>query len=220
GKKITPTLIDRVQDRHGKTIYVHDKRNCEGCGPMTPWNDQDAPVLQDNRPDIADPRNMYQIVSMLEGVVQRGTATSLKSLGRPIAGKTGTTNDAKDAWFIGFTPDLIVGTYVGFDEPKPMGAKETGGHVAAPIVKEFMEKALKDVPPVPFRVPPGIRMVQINPVTGARSQPGDEKSIFEAFIDGTEPGEEPMMFTGESVAPVSEVMEYSEGVKTGLGGLY
>ena len=220
GKKITPTLIDRVQDRHGKTIYVHDKRACEGCGPMTPWNDQDAPVLQDNRPEIADPRNMYQIVSMLEGVVQRGTTTSLKSLGRPIAGKTGTTNDAKDAWFIGFTPDLIVGTYVGFDEPKPMGAKETGGHVAAPIVKEFMEKALKDVPPVPFRVPPGIRMVQINPVTGARSQPGDEKSIFEAFIDGTEPGEEPMMFTGESVAPVSEVMEYSEGVKTGLGGLY
>ncbi|HYD18469.1 MAG TPA: penicillin-binding protein 1A [Patescibacteria group bacterium] len=220
GKKITPTLIDRVQDRHGKTIFVHDKAACEGCGPMTPWNGQDAPLIPDSRPQIADPRNMYQIVSMLEGVVQRGTATSLKSLGRPVAGKTGTTNESKDAWFIGFTPDLIVGTYVGYDEPKPLGAKETGGHVAAPIVKEFMERALKDVPPVPFRVPPGIRLVQINPVTGTRSQAGDEKSILEAFVDGTEPGDEPMMFTGQSVEPVSGVTEYGESVNTGLGGLY
>lgn len=120
-----------------------------------------------------------------------GTATSLKSLGRPIAGKTGTTNDAKDAWFIGFTPDLIVGTYVGFDEPKPMGAKETGGPcVAAPIVKESME-TLKDVLPVPFRVPPGIRMVQINPVTGARSQPGDEKSILKPSSMAPNPAKNP-----------------------------
>jgi penicillin-binding protein 1A len=157
---------------------------------------------------------------MLEGVVQRGTATLLKSLGRPVAGKTGTTNDSKDTWFIGFTPDLIVGTYVGFDDPKPMGGKETGGHVAAPIVKEFMERALKDVPPVPFRVPPGIRLVQINPTTGTRSQPGDEKSILEAFIEGTEPGDSPMVFTGEGVGTYSDLSNIGESVNTGLGGLY
>lgn len=220
GKKVEPTMIDRVQDRHGKTIFTHDKRPCENCGPVTPWNQQEAPVIPDNREQIADPRNMYQIVSMLEGVVQRGTATLLKSLGRPVAGKTGTTNDSKDTWFIGFTPDLIVGAYVGFDDPKPMGGKETGGHVAAPIVKEFMEKALKDVPPVPFRVPPGIRLVQINPTTGTRSQPGDEKSILEAFIEGTEPGDSPMVFTGEGVGTYSDLSNIGESVNTGLGGLY
>lgn len=220
GKKITPTMIDRVQDRFGKTILVHDRRPCENCGPLTPWNGQDAPTIPDTREQIADPRHMYQIVSMLEGVVQRGTATVLNKIGRPVAGKTGTTNDAKDTWFIGFTPDLIVGTYIGFDEPKPMGSKETGGRVAAPIVKEFMEKALKNVPPVPFRVPAGIRLVQINPATGVRSQPGDEKSILEAFIEGTEPGDEPMMFTGEGVSTVSDVTNVGESVNTGLGGLY
>ncbi len=218
GKKITPTLINRVQDRHGKTIFVHDKHPCENCGPLTPWASQSSPEIADTREQIADPRHMYQIVSMLEGVVQRGTATSLNSLGRPVAGKTGTTNDAKDTWFIGFTPDIIVGTYVGFDEPKPMGGKETGGHVAAPIVKEFMENALKNTPPVPFRVPPGIRLVQINPATGVRSQPGDEKSILEAFIEGTEPGDQPMMFTGEGIGTSTDVN--SIGEDRGLGGLY
>jgi penicillin-binding protein 1A len=157
---------------------------------------------------------------MLEGVVQRGTATLIKDIGRPVAGKTGTTNDFKDAWFIGFTPDIIVGTYVGYDEPRPLGPKETGGHVAVPIVKEFMEKALKDTPPVPFRVPEGIRLVSINPATGTRSKAGDEKSILEAFIAGTEPGDEPMMFTGEGVSTVSDVTNVGEGVNTGLGGLY
>lgn len=220
GKKITPTIIDRIQDRDGKTIYVHDSRPCVGCGPLVPWNKQSAPDIPDMREQIADPRFMYQIISMLEGVVQRGTATSIKDIGRPVAGKTGTTNDFKDAWFIGFTPDIIVGTYVGFDEPKNLGRQESGGHVAVPIVKEFMEKALKDTPPVPFRVPEGIRLVSINPATGTRSKPEDEKTILEAFIAGTEPGDEPMMFTGEGVSTVSDVTNVGESVNTGLGGLY
>ena len=220
GKKITPTLVDRIQDRDGKTIYVHDARNCEGCGPLVPWNNQSTPDLPDTREQIADPRYMYQLVSMMEGVVQRGTATLIKDIGRPVAGKTGTTNDFKDAWFIGFTPDIIVGTYVGFDEPRSMGHQESGGHVAVPIVKEFMEKALKDQPPLPFHVPEGIRLVSINPATGTRSKPGDEKSILEAFIAGTEPGDEPMMFTGQGVSSVSDVTNVGEGVNTGLGGLY
>ena len=220
GKKITPTLLDRIQDRHGKTIFVHDKRACDVCGPLAPWNGQATPEIPDTREQIADPRYMYQIVSMLEGVVQRGTGTGIKDIGRPVAGKTGTTNDSKDAWFIGFTPDIIVGAYVGFDDPKPMGGKETGGRIALPIVKEFMQEALKGTPPVPFRVPPGIRLVQVNPDTGTRSSPGDDKSILEAFVEGTEPTDEPTMFTGQGVSTVTDVTNVGESVNTGLGGLY
>lgn len=220
GKKITPTVIDRVQDRNGKTIFVHDRRPCDGCGPMVPWSGQATPDIPDTREQIADPRHMYQIVSMLEGAVQRGTATALNSLGRPIAGKTGTTNQSKDAWFIGFTPDLVVGVYVGFDDPRPLGARETGGRVSVPVVKEFAEQALKDVPPVPFRVPEGIRLVLIDPQSGTRAKPYTEKPVLEAFIAGTEPGEEPMMFTGEGVSSVTDVTNVGEGVNTGLGGIY
>jgi penicillin-binding protein 1A len=120
-------------------------------------------------------------------VVQRGTATSLKSLNRPIAGKTGTTNEEKDAWFIGFTPDLVVGVFVGFDTPRPMGKGNTGGHVAAPIFGEFVQAALGDTPPVPFRQPPGIKLVRISLKTGLRASPGDPDAITEAFKPYEEP---------------------------------
>jgi penicillin-binding protein 1A len=221
GKKIIPAMIDRIQDRNGKTIYVQDQpSSCSGCGPLIAWNGQATPEIADRRGQIADPRNMYQIVSMLEGVVRRGTATLIKDIGRPVAGKTGTTNDSKDTWFIGFTPDIIVGVYIGFDEPRSMGAKETGGSVAVPVVKEFMEKALKDVPPAPFRVPEGIRLVQINQLTGTRAKPGDEKTILEAFLEGNEPGAEPTMFNGHTISPVSDLTNAGEGADTGLGGLY
>ena len=220
GKKVTPTLLDRIQDRTGKTIYVHDKRPCENCGPLVPWSDQTTPDTPDIREQVADPRHMYQIVSMLEGVVQRGTGVLVKDLNRPVAGKTGTTNESKDTWFIGFTPDLVAGIYVGYDEPKPLGPKETGSRIAAPVFKEFMGTVLKDVPPVPFRVPEGIRLVQINAQTGTRAKPGDEKTLLEAFLQGTEPGDEPMMFTGHGVSTISDVTNVGEGVNTGLGGLY
>lgn len=220
GKKINPTLLDRIQDRNGKTIYVHDQVSCTDCGPLIAWNGQVTPEIPDTRKQIADPRNMYQIVSMLEGVVQRGTGILIKDIGRPVAGKTGTTNDSKDTWFMGFTPNLLVGVYVGYDDPKPMGSHETGSRVAVPIVKEFMEEALKDVPPVPFRVPEGIRLVQINEDTGTRAKPGDAKDILEAFVAGTEPSDEPTMFTGHAVAPVSDLNHASEGIDNGLGGLY
>ncbi len=220
GKKVVPTLIDRIQDRNGKTIYVHDKRECPNCGSLIAWNGQPTPEISDNREQIADPRNMYQIVSMLEGVVQRGTGILMKDIGRPVAGKTGTTNDSKDTWFISFTPDILVGVYIGYDDPKPMGAKETGSRVAVPVVKEFMQQALKDVPPVPFRVPEGIRLVQVNAQTGTRAKPGDEKTILEAFLEGTEPGTEPTMFTGHGVTPVSDLTHAGEGEDAGLGGLY
>jgi penicillin-binding protein 1A len=144
-------------------------------------------VLADKRPIVLDPMTAYQITSIMEGVVQRGTGTALRDLNRPIAGKTGTTNDEKDVWFIGFTPDLVVGAYIGYDKPRHLGAGETGGHTAAPIVKEFMRQALADAPAQPFRVPPGIKLIRINAKTGLRAGPSDDKVILEAFKPGTAP---------------------------------
>lgn len=223
GKKVIPTFIDRIQDRSGKTIFNHDTRHCDGCGPMVRWEETGAvvPDVPDTREQIIDPRYAYQIVSILEGVVQRGTAVKVKALNRPVAGKTGTTNDSKDAWFMGFTPDLLVGVYMGFDNPHTLGAKETGSSVAAPVFLEFMQKALKDKPPSPFRVPPGIRMVQIDATDGTRAQPGDEKVIWEAFLAGTEPTEKIMMLDGSSIRPAANLGGPSgEAPTTGTGGLY
>ena len=170
GKQISPTLIDRIQDRYGRTIWQHDDRDCVNCDARE-WSGQDEPELVDDRPQIIDPMSAYQMVSIMEGVVQRGTAQKLKVLERPIAGKTGTTNDEKDGWFIGFTPDLVVGAYMGFDNPSPMGHGETGGNVSAPIVREFFKIALADQPPIPFRAPPGIKLVRVNLKTGLPAGP-------------------------------------------------
>lgn len=196
GKKIKPTFIDRIQDRHGKTVFKHDQRPCAGCGDMIKWEGQSAPEIPDNRAQIADPRTTYQMVSIMEGVIQRGTGARLRSLNRPLAGKTGTTNESRDAWFIGFTPNLVVGVYTGFDNPRSLGRRETGSSVATPIFKSFIGEALKDVPPIPFRRPSGIRNIQINAETGARARPGDDKVIWESFVIGTEPTDE-MYLLGE-----------------------
>ena len=120
GRQIKPSLIDRIQDRYGKTVFKHDERGCEGC-VATNWLDQPEPELIDNAEQVLDPMTAYQITSMMEGVVTRGTAVTVSELGRPIAGKTGTTNDEKDAWFIGYTPNLVVGLYFGYDKPKGLG---------------------------------------------------------------------------------------------------
>ncbi|MCC7274245.1 MAG: penicillin-binding protein 1A [Alphaproteobacteria bacterium] len=186
GKKVTATLIDRVQDREGKTIFRHDARECPTCRPER-WSGQAPPVLPDPRPQVVDPQTAYQMVSMLEGVVLRGTAARAAALRRPLAGKTGTTNDAFDAWFVGFSPDLVVATYVGFDRPRTLGPGEQGGSTAVPIFTRFMEQALKDKPVVPFRVPSGLRLVRIDRLTGQPAGPGDPNTIMEAFKPGTEP---------------------------------
>ncbi len=188
GKKIEPTFIDRIQDRNGATIFSYDKRPCANCGDMIRWDGQKTPNVPDTREQIADEKTAYQMVSMLEGVVQRGTARKLKELNIPLAGKTGTTNKSKDTWFVGFSPDLVVGVFVGFDEPKSMGKRETGSSVAAPIWGNFMKEALADTPPMPFRVPAGIKNVRVNSKTGRLAQAGDKNAIWEAFIAGTEPG--------------------------------
>lgn len=186
GKQVRATLIDRIQDRRGKTIWKHDARPCTNC-TFEAWENQEEPEIPDDRPQIVDPHTAYQMTSIMEGVIQRGTATSLKALERPLAGKTGTTNDERDAWFIGYTPDLVVGVFIGYDTPKPMGKGQTGGQVAAPIFGNFIKQALADKPAVPFRIPPGLKLVRVNLRTGLRASPNDPEAIVEAFKPGEEP---------------------------------
>jgi penicillin-binding protein 1A len=184
GKRIYPALVDRIQDRTGKTIYRHDKRVCEGCNAEG-WGNQEEPLIANDAESVLDSRTAYQIVHMLEGVVERGTAMTVKEVGVPLAGKTGTTNDYKDAWFVGFSPNLAVGIYIGFDQPASLGKGETGGTNAAPIFREFMKDAVGKQPPVPFRIPPGIRLVRVDLKSGRPSSAG---VVLEAFKAGTEPG--------------------------------
>jgi penicillin-binding protein 1A len=187
GLKIKPTLIDRVQDRNGKTIFRHDDRACDGCR-VASWSpaEDTPPQLPEDRGRIIDAPTAYQMVSILQGVVERGTGRRIRDLGRPLAGKTGTTNDSNDTWFVGFSPDLAVGVYVGFDTPRTLGPNETGASVAVPIFREFMGDALKNKPIIPFRVPPGIRLVRINAQTGQLARAGERDAIWEAFKPGTE----------------------------------
>jgi penicillin-binding protein 1A len=201
GKKIQATLIDRIQDRYGRTIFRHDKRDCGTCladhyDPGLP-----EPELLDNRDQVMNPYTAYQITSMMEGVVQRGTGKKVLIVGKPVAGKTGTSNDEKDAWFIGFTPDMTVGVYVGYDNPKPMGKKRTGGELAAPIVADFMRLALRDKPATPFRVPRAIELIPIDAKTGQRGIFGHEGVILEAFKPGDEPPDSTKII-GDNVAAV------------------
>ncbi len=223
GKRITPSLIDRIQDRHGKTIYRHDARACAACGEGADVNR--LPVLPDTREQVEDPRTAYQMVSMLQGVVQRGTGIRIASLGKTLAGKTGTTNDYTDAWFMGFSPDLVVGTYIGFDNPKTLGKDETGSSVAVPIFRDFMEAALKDQPNIPFRIPPGISLVRVNPNNGQLASASERGTILEAFKPGTEPTGRDSVLDGSgadplaaSTGPLRTIGGSSSGL--GAGGLY
>ena len=197
GKKITPSLIDRIQNRYGKVIYKHINQPCDTCNVLS----DKMPKLIDNRKTMVNAINAYQIVTMMEGVVERGTGRELREFKIPMTGKTGTTNDGKDAWFFGATPDLVVGTYIGFDSPKSLGKRppgkmynwwtqEVGQSVALPAVKEFYRQAIKDLPAVPFRIPQGVRMVRIDQKTGRIANSKTKKSRLEAFIPGTEPKED------------------------------
>ena len=188
GRSLEPSLIDRVQDRYGKTIYKHDQRICQTCDAPA-YDGQSEPELVDERDQVLDPMTAYQITSMMEGVVQRGTATRVAALGVPIAGKTGTTNEEKDVWFVGFTPDLVTGVFLGYDNPTPMGRGATGGGMAAPVFIDFMEDALEGVPPVEFKVPEGMDLIAVNRKTGMRSGGSGGDVIMEAFKPGTGPSD-------------------------------
>ena len=217
GKQIQYSLIDRIQDRYGRNIFRHDDRPCEACIAEN-WENQPEPEIPDTRESVLNPFTAYQITSMMEGVVQRGTGTAMKVVGKPVAGKTGTTNDEKDAWFIGFTPDLVAGVYLGYDSPRSMGRTATGGHVAAPIVAEFMKIALLNKPGTPFRVPAGIELMPIDPATGMRGDFGAPGVILEAFKPGEGPNDEMSIIGGP--VPGIEDLQDNGGLSSGTGGLY
>jgi penicillin-binding protein 1A len=188
GRRVKSTLIDRIQDRYGHTIFKHDARECRGCDAPDGWKNQAEPQLVDRREQVLDVMTAYQISSMMEGVVQGGTAAVMREVGKPIAGKTGTTTDEKDVWFVGFSPDLVVGLYLGYDKPRSLGRAAQGGHTAGPIARDFMKLALADKPAVPFRMPAGIKLIRVDPKTGMRVAPGSSgPSILEAFKPGTAP---------------------------------
>lgn len=225
GRSIEPSFIDRVQDRYGKTIFKHDTRICEGC-QATSWLGQDEPQLIDQRQQVLDPMTAYQITSMMEGVVQRGTAQNLKDLGFPVAGKTGTTNDEKDAWFVGYTPGLVTGVFIGFDRPTSMGKGNTGGGLAAPIFGDFMQAALADRPVLEFTPPAGMTLTRINRKTGMQSGEGGD-TIIEAFKPGTGPADTYSVIGAETAAVQQKVIRQrqispraQQAVQQGQGGLF
>jgi penicillin-binding protein 1A len=225
GRAVRPTLIDRIQDRFGKTIFRYEDRICEACA-ATDWAGQPEPEIVDNRQQVLDPMTAYQITSMMEGVVKRGTATVVQTVGKPIAGKTGTTNEYHDAWFVGYSPDLVVGVYLGYDKPRTMGTGNTGGVIAAPIFAEFMKVALAERPPVPFRVPPGLSLIPIDRRTGLKAsveEGGDTSgAILEAFKPGTAPPDTYSIigYTDSMGRPLTVEPEADRAVISGTGGLY
>ncbi|HEV2674385.1 MAG TPA: penicillin-binding protein 1A [Aliidongia sp.] len=205
GKHITPSLIDRVEDREGKIVFKHDTRACPRCGDYAWGADGGVPSLPDEREQVLDPATAYQMVNIMQGVIQRGTAASSVGsfLKMPLAGKTGTTNDIFDTWFVGFTPDLVVAVYVGFDTPRTLGRQEQGARTAAPLFTEFMTDALKDKPAVDFRIPPGVRLVRVNAATGQLAEGGERNVIWEAFKPGTEPSPSDQVVDGGGIEPGS-----------------
>jgi penicillin-binding protein 1A len=224
GKQVRATLIDRIQDRWGKTIWRHDDRDCKACRTAGP----DAePELVDDRRQVIDPHTAFQMTSILEGVVQRGTGTRVKDIvpNIPVAGKTGTTNEEKDAWFIGYTPDLVVGVYVGYDTPRPMGKGRTGGQISAPIVANFIKLAQGEKRPVPFRQPPGIKTVRVNAKTGVRAT-GESDAMWEFFKPFEDPDEPSAVIGvtadgGSAFAPTDPTIDTGPRVQPrGRGGLY
>jgi penicillin-binding protein 1A len=192
GVQHAPTLIDFVQDRRGKVIWRADPRECTGCN-MEQWDGKAMPRFNERGKQVLDPRTAYQVVHMLEGVVQRGTATVLRDLDIPLFGKTGTTTGPTDVWFVGGSPDVVAGTYMGFDQPRSMGGYAQGGRLAAPIFKQFVQETRDKWNGRPFLAPAGVRLVRVDRRSGRRvfdAWPTDEPTasvIWEAFKPDTEP---------------------------------
>jgi len=187
GERVEPTLVDRVQDRRGRTVYRHDQRVCETCA-MQAMPAGQAPVIDTNRERVMDAVTAYQLTSMLEGAVERGSGSGV-DLPVPIAGKTGTTNDAKDVWFIGYSSNIVAGCYLGYDQPRSLGERAYGGTLCVPVFNAFMREAVAEYGGTEFTVPPGGYWVKIDRITGQRL-PDDASGpnvIAEYFRDGTDP---------------------------------
>ena len=188
GKLVEPIIIDRVQDSEGNTVVNNEKRSCLNCNQIS-FTGNFYPKISDNYKQVFSPQTAYQVTSLLEGVIQRGTGKKLRKLKLNLAGKTGTTNENTDAWFIGFTSNLVIGVYVGMDNPSPLGKYETGSKTALPIFENFVSKAIKKSDARPFKVSEGITMMVVDPVTGQKAKFSSKDTIMEAYksenvIDG------------------------------------
>ena len=210
GKKIEPKLITSIYSKSGKKIYDTRLKKCLNCKTKTISSSKVLPKLEEDKNIIIDPRIAYQITSMMEGVIKRGTAKKLKDLNVPIAGKTGTTNKNKDAWFIGYTPDLVIGVYVGYDQPKTLGYKQTGSSVAVPIFKKLAKKIKINKNKKPFRIPSGLSFVRIDPNSGNVSS--QKNSIVEPFILGSEP-------YSDNINIIDGLEDFNNDSISGTGGL-
>ena len=180
GKLIKPILIDRIQDGEGNTIINNENRKCSDCDKIS-FTSNELPQIEDNYEQVLSPQTAYQVTSLLQGAVERGTGKKLKKLGLNLAGKTGTTNDNADAWFIGFTSNLVIGVYVGMDNPQPLGKFETGSKAALPIFEEFVKKAIKKSDAKPFKVPKDITLMVIDPNTGNKAKFSSKNTIIESY---------------------------------------
>tara|TARA_B100001540_G_scaffold309158_1_gene324922 strand:- start:3507 stop:5849 length:2343 start_codon:yes stop_codon:yes gene_type:complete len=180
GKLVEPIIVDRIQDSEGNTIFKNEKRICDNCDKIS-FNGTNIPKIKNNFDQIFSPQTAYQMTSILEGVIKRGTAKKLKNLNLQIAGKTGTTNKNTDAWFIGFTSNLVIGVYVGHDQPRSLGKIETGSKTAMPIFKDFIEKAVNNYEARPFKVSKDIKMMVVDSVTGKKADFGSKKTLIESF---------------------------------------
>ncbi|MEL7460870.1 MAG: PBP1A family penicillin-binding protein [Pseudomonadota bacterium] len=225
GERVEPTLVDRVQDRWGQTIYRHDDRVCVDCA--NPDLDPSvAPEITSDRQRVMNAVTAYQLTSMMRGVVDRGTASGAVNLPVPTAGKTGTTNDARDVWFVGFTSNIAAGCYIGYDQPKPLGRGASGGALCAPVFQDFMEVATERYGGGPFEVPPGGQFIKINRFTGARVpdnavgpdivaeyfRVGEEPIFGIAFDGGFAMGADLPLFTAESLElPEGTLVESADG---------
>ena len=210
GKKINPNIIKSIYSRNGKKILDNSNKLCKNCRLETLDMNSKLPEINNIAKEVLDPKIAYQITSMMEGVIHRGTARSLKDLKMPLAGKTGTTNDNKDAWFIGYSPNLVVGVFVGHDTPKNLGYKQTGSSVAVPIFKDFIKKSNTNANNIPFRIPSGLSFVTINNKTGLPST--NNESIMEAFIEGSEP------YTKDDISILDSLGIINNSI-SGTGGL-
>ncbi|WP_117193902.1 penicillin-binding protein 1A [Rhizobium terrae] len=224
GKQIKPTVIDRIQDRYGKTIFRHEERNCDGCNANN-WSNQEEPTIVDNREQVLDPMTAYQITSMMQGVVIRGTAAGkIPVKDRDVAGKTGTTNDEKDAWFVGYTPNLVAGLYIGYDTPTPLGRAGTGSGLAAPIFGKFLAEAAKLTPAEKFHVPEGMQLIAVDRKTGMGAVEGDPNTIVEAFKPGTGPADVFQVIGDGEYMTQDQIFSHSpqaqQAVTSGMPGLF
>nr|WP_255700191.1 PBP1A family penicillin-binding protein [Ruegeria alba] len=222
GERVEPTLVDRIQDRFGKTIYRHDRRDCVDCLSDRLAPDQ-APRIVTNRERVMDAITAYQLTSMMRGVVERGTASGAVNLPVPTAGKTGTTNDAKDVWFIGFTSNIVAGCYIGYDRPRPLGRGASGGGMCGPVFQSFMTEAVKKYGGGPFDIPPGGHFIKIDRFSGARL-PDDASGdyvVAEYFRDGEEPifglTYDGGFAMGSNLPLVEEVQQAGRQVRTSTG---